>query len=281
MLARKDYPLVVNGLRLFVTEWGDPKAKPIIMLHGIRGYAQTFAGVAGALQSEYRVIAYDQRGRGRSDWDPSLDYYTDTYVADLEAVRTALGLEAFALLGHSMGGTNALVYASTYPSRVTRMVIEDAGPGAFEDSDGARRIRRELATTPSLFADWDSAAAFMRALRPTVTEAARQERLHSMLRRLENGSFTWRYDHAGIASTRLNPDVSRMPDLVAAVRGVQCPTLLLRGGRSDYLQAGVAKQMCLLNPLLSWKEIADAGHYVHDDQPDVFCREVRQFLVQP
>jgi pimeloyl-ACP methyl ester carboxylesterase len=161
------------------------------------------------------------------------------------------------------------------------MVMEDAGPGAFEDSDGARRIRKELATTPSSFPDWESAKAFMRALRPTVTEAAREERLRSMLKPMEGGGFEWRYDHAGIAATRLNPAPGRVPDLIDAVARVQCPTLVLRGGRSDYLQPAMADAMCRRNNLLRWREIADAGHYVHDDQPQAFAREVRSFLLSP
>jgi pimeloyl-ACP methyl ester carboxylesterase len=278
MIARRDYPLTIDGLTLVVTEWGEPDARPVVMLHGIRGYAETFAGVAQALQPGWRVIAYDQRGRGRSDWDPARNYYTDAYVSDLEAVRRALGLERFDLLGHSMGGINAIVYAATYPQRVERLVLEDAGPRAFEDSDGARRIRRELATTPAAFADWDSATAFMRALRPTVTEAARQERLRSMLKPAEGGGFVWRYDHAGIAATRLNPAPGRSPDLAAAVGRIQCPTLVLRGGRSDYLQPDMAEAMCRSNALVRWHEIADAGHYVHDDQPQAFAEQVCAFL---
>lgn len=280
MTQRRDYPLQVNGLTLYVTEWGDAASRPVLMLHGIRGYAETFAGVAEALQPQCRVVAFDQRGRGRSDWDPARNYYTDAYVADLEAVRAALGLEQIDLLGHSMGGINTLVYAARYPERVRRMVIEDAGPGAFEDSEGARRIRRELQETPVGFGDWEQARAFMRELRPTVTEAAREERLHSMLKPSGDGGYTWRYDHAGIAATRLNPDPARVVDLVPFVRALDCPTLVLRGGRSDYLQPAMAEAMTLLNPRLRWREIADAGHYVHDDQPEVFCRQVREFFYE-
>ena len=58
-------------------------------------------------------------------------------------------------------------------------------------------------------------------------------------------------------------------------------TLVLRGGRSDYLQPEMAKEMARLNPRIQWREIADAGHYVHDDQPQAFCQEVREFLCNP
>lgn len=278
MTARRDHQLPIDGLSIHVTEWGDPAARPIVMLHGIRGFAETFATVAQALQPGYRVIAYDQRGRGSSSWDAQRNYYTDAYVADLEAVRAALGLVRFDLLGHSMGGINALVYAATHPGRVDHLLIEDAGPGAFENSVGAQRIRREFQEAPTQFPSWDAAAAYMRALRPSVTEDARQERLRAMLVPLDGGGFTWRHDQAGIAATRLDPDPSRVPDLQAAVRGLRCPTRVLRGARSDYLQPEMAQAMAQLNPRVSCRDIADAGHYVHDDQPEAFCRAVTEFL---
>lgn len=277
-MALSERRLTTDGLSFRVVEWGDAQARPVLMLHGIRGYSDTFEGLAAAMQPDFRVIAFDQRGRGGTDWDPQRNYYTDTYVADIEAMVDQLALERFDLLGHSMGGNNAIVYAARHPERVRRLVIEDAGPGAFEQSAGAQRIRGELATTPERFDTWDAATEFMRALRPTVTEEARQQRLRNMLKPLSNGGFTWRYDHAGIAATRLNPDRARLPDLEVAVREIRCDTLVLRGGRSDYLQPAMAAHMCELNPRIECIEVPDAGHYIHDDQPALFAREVSRFL---
>lgn len=279
-MERRDYRLSHAGLDFHVTEWGSPQGLPIVMLHGIRGYAETFSGIAASLQPDYRVIAFDQRGRGQTDWDPACNYYTDTYVEDLAAVADKLSLARFVLLGHSMGGINAIVYAACNPRRVSRLIIEDAGPGAFEDSDGARRIRRELVETPAGFPSWEAASAFMRALRPSVSEEARQQRLNSMLKPAPEGGFTWRYDHAGIARARLQPDQARTVDLGAYVGRIACPTLLVRGGRSDYLQPAMVKRTLDLNPLIQAIEIADAGHYVHDDQPEAFADGVCRFLKQ-
>lgn len=278
-MERRDYTLPLGALNFHVTEWGQPAAQPVVMMHGIRGYSETFAGVAASLQPDFRVIAFDQRGRGQSDWDPHWDYYTDTYVKDLALLVDQLALPRFDLLGHSMGGINALVYAAQQPGRVRRLVIEDAGPGAFERSAGAARIRKELATTPSHFEGWEQATEFMRALRPSVSEAARQQRLQQMLKPMAGGQWTWRYDHAGIVSTRLNPDPSRVVDLRPSVHAIACPTLVIRGGRSDYLQPDMVNQMLALNPLLQSIDIEDAGHYIHDDQPARFNQVVRQFLL--
>ena len=278
--ARGEAPPVItaDGLRLNVAEWGASDGVPIVMLHGIRGYLQTFERIAAGLPPHWRAIAFDQRGRGDSDWDAQRHYDTGTYVADLARVVDQLGLGRFHLLGHSMGGINAIVYASQHPERVASLVVEDAGPGAFEHSAGAQRIQRELRETPAGFDDWAAAEAFMRALRPTVTEAARQDRLRSMLKARAGGGYTWRYDHAGIAATRLAPDPARVVDLAPHVRALACPTLVVRGGRSDYLQPAMAQAMCDANPRLRWTEIADAGHYIHDDQPAAFQQVLLDFL---
>lgn len=176
-MDRRDHTVRCAGLNLHVADWGDAGGWPVLMLHGIRSFADTFEGLAGALQPGYRVLALDHRGRGQSDWDPGHNYYTDAYVQDVRAVAEQLGLSRFDLLGHSMGGINAIVYAAAHPDRVRRLVVEDAGPGAFDDSDGARRIRAELSRTPESFADWGEAEAFMREIRPTVTPEAIAARL--------------------------------------------------------------------------------------------------------
>lgn len=279
-MQHRDYWLTLSGLQFHVTEWGDAQDFPLLLLHGIRGYGETFADLVQRLPAGYRCIALDQRGRGQSDWDPGCNYYTDAYVADIEALVARLGLHRFDLLGHSMGGINAIVYAARHRGRVRRLIIEDAGPGAFESSAGATRIRRELATTPSHFANWEEASDFMRALRPSVTEEARQQRLDNMLKPTVEGGYTWRYDHVGISATRLMPDITRVVDLRPHIMALSCPTLVVRGERSDYLSAEIAAEMRQLNPRILTCTIADAGHYIHDDQPEAFADAVRPFLLE-
>lgn len=269
-----------DGLSLRVLEWGPADAEPVVMLHGIRGYARTFGPLAGALSPRHRTIAYDQRGRGASDWDPARQYYNDAYVRDLEDVADHLGLQRFDLLGHSMGGIAAYVYAATHPDRIRRLVIEDAGPGASADSAGSVRIRQELLSAPRSFESWDAAVEFMRKLRPSVTEAARLDRLRNMLKQRPDGTWGWQYDHDGIAEARLNPDPARIVDLWPHVEALRMPTLALRGARSDYFKRETAEAVAARNPVVRWHEVADAGHYIHDDQPEIFERLVSRFLAE-
>lgn len=267
-----------DGLRLRYVSWGNEDAPPVVMLHGLRSYAHTWEPVAQALVDRYRVIALDQRGRGRSDWDPKRDYYADAYVRDLGALVATLGLRRFVLVGHSMGGANAFVYAQANPTRLAGLVIEDMGPGASASSQGSERIKRELKATPDAFDTWEQARAFWRRQRPNISEDALQSRVEHSLKDDADGRVVWRHDAAGIAAARLAATPAQLVDLWPIVAALQIPTLVVRGQESDFLSESVALEMELVNPQICAISIPGATHYVHDDQLDAFNLKLRHWL---
>ena len=269
-----------DGLKLRYVEWGAPTAPAIVALHGLRSFAYTWEPVALPLADRFRIIALDQRGRGESSWDPERRYYADAYVRDLEVLVNRLALQRFVVLGHSMGGANAFVYASAHPNRLAGLVIEDMGPGASTGSAGADRIRRELLATPDSFDGWEDAIAFWRSQRPNVPDAALQARVrHSM--KQADGRIEWRHDAHGIAQARLHATPEQLVDLWPHVEDIKVPTLLLRGAVSDFLSAQTADEMALRNPNIRIRSIARASHYVHDDNLPAFEAELHAFLDGP
>jgi pimeloyl-ACP methyl ester carboxylesterase len=118
---------VAPGLRLHVTEWGPEDGPPVVILHGGSHDASHWAEVCRCLASELRCIVPDQRGHGRSDRAPDGDYSCGAQVADLLALLDALAIPRCALVGHSMGGLNALHLAGTRPERVGALVLVDVG----------------------------------------------------------------------------------------------------------------------------------------------------------
>ncbi|WP_175821083.1 alpha/beta hydrolase [Burkholderia sp. BCC0419] len=271
-----------DGLRLHYVSWGRDDAPAVVMLHGLRSYAHTWAPVAAALVDRYRVVALDQRGRGLSDWDLRRDYYAAAYVRDLDALVRALDLRRFVLVGHSMGGANAFVYAAAQPERpaerLAGLVIEDMGPGASAGSPGSERIKRELKETPDTFASWDDARAFWRRQRPNIAESALDSRIAHSLKEGEHGRIVWRHDAEGIAAARLAATPEQLVHLWPLILNLHVPTLLLRGGDSDFLSADVAAEMAAANAEIERIDIPGATHYVHDDQPDAFNRALRPWL---
>jgi len=202
-------------------------------------------------------------------------------VRDLEALVDHLQLPRFVLIGHSMGGSNAFVYAGAHPDRLTGLVIEDMGPGASAGGAGADRIRRELLATPSRFADWDEAVAFWRGQRPNVPDAAIVARVRHSMKRAEDGAVVWRHDAEGIAAARLAATPQQLVDLWPSVEGLRVPTLLLRGACSDFLTAETARAMVQRNPLIRLVEVPGASHYVHDDNLGGFEAALHAYLADP
>lgn len=275
---REDFFKTRDGLSLRVREWGNPDGDPMVLLHGLRGYSGTWRGLAQALGPGRRLIAIDQRGRGDSDWDLDCNYYTDAYLADLEQLVDHLRLRRFTLLGHSMGGTTAYVYAARHPDRLDALIIEDIAPGSSASGAGADRIKAEMAALPANFANWGEARAYWRRARPSVGEEALEQRLAESLRETPDGRVGWRYDAAGISRTRLDPDPARVVDLWPIVESVRVPAFVIRGGKSDFCRLDTVLEMERRNPRFTHATVPAASHYVHDDAADVFHALVQGWL---
>lgn len=268
----------VNGLACRYLQWGEADSSPVLLLHGLRSYARTWEPVAQALSGSHLLIAPDFRGRGESEWDPQRSYRTDTYVSDIEHLVELIGLERFAIVGHSMGGTVAYTYAARHPDQVAALVIEDIGPGSSTETSGATRILSEMAGTPTCFGSLEEVRAYWRGVRPGITEEALASRIENTVRPVGDGGYEWRLDMAGIAEARRNVDSTGAADLWSCVEALRCPALVIRGARSDFLPADTCEQMARRQPLLRWAQVPEAGHYVHDDNPAAFIDLVRGFL---
>lgn len=270
--------VILNGLRQRHLVWGGDASPPVLALHGLRSYAHTWDTVADALAGQHRVIAPDFRGRGDSEWDPERDYFTNAYVSDVEALVEHLGLERFAIVGHSMGGSVGYAYAARHPDRVSALVVEDIGPGSSTATSGAGRIIREITSTPTYFDGLPAVHDYWRTLRPGISDDALASRVAHTVREASDGRWEWKLDMAGIGAARLSGDPGGPVDLWKCVESLRCPTLVVRGGQSDFLPETTCAEMARRQPLVRWVEVAGAGHYVHDDEPEVFVDLVADFL---
>jgi pimeloyl-ACP methyl ester carboxylesterase len=131
-----------------------------------------------------------------------------------------------------------------------------------------------MSETPLRFEDWNAARAFWVRARPQLSEKGLASRLAHSMRETKDG-IGWRHDQAGIAQARLNITPT---DLWPAVRALDCPTLFIRGGRSDFLPVSMLVAMKESNRRIRTLEIANATHYVHDDRNDMFNGVVMGYL---
>ena len=106
----KDKTVDVNGINLHYLDWGNENKPKLLLLHGLRGHCHSWDDVSAEFCKDYHILALDQRGRGESDWAPSGDYSSQSFVADLEGFCEAVEFDKFTLIGHSMGGRNSMAF---------------------------------------------------------------------------------------------------------------------------------------------------------------------------
>ena len=122
----------VKNAELFYREIG--QGQPIIVIHGGPDFGHTYLlPDMDRLSDSYRLIYYDQRGRGMSRGELRLEEISiKQTVEDLDRLRSFLELEAVAVLGHSWGGRVAMYYAIQHPDRVSHMVLMNTAPASYE-----------------------------------------------------------------------------------------------------------------------------------------------------
>jgi esterase len=274
-VAPKSSRVKANGINIHYLEWGDPKAPPVVLLHGLRGHAHSWDDFSLALSAKYRVIALDQRGRGETDWAPDGDYTTPAFAADTEAFCEALSLESFILVGHSMGGRNGIMFAARNPKRVAAFAICDVGPDI--QAHGAARIRQELLDAPEEFESLDAAVARTCAENPLAPEPVIRRRVQYQTKPLPGGRVTWRYDPVIRDQIRSNTRPAP-PDFWGMWSGIKCPVLIVRGAETDILAKEVVQRMLESKPRGETVEISRAAHMVFEDNPPEFNAKVSGWM---
>jgi len=241
--------------------WTWPGAgPPTLLLHGIGNYGRYWDLFADAVGGRLRLVAPDARGHGESG-RPAGEYAPADFTADALAVLDALKIERAVVVGHSMGGLHSINLASRYPGRVRALVIVDASPDPLPA--GAERAQRLLTRRPARFRDRAEARAYLERTSPNYAAAVYENRLAFAFRE-ENGELVWRSDTAALERIMRG----RMPteDRWDALARIACPTLVVRGTRSNVLSEEVAEEM--VRSLADGRLMElDAGHNVPLDRP--------------
>ena len=250
-----------DGIRFHYLDWGGD-GPPLVMLHGFTGHAHTWDYPARALADQYRVLALDQRGHGDTGWAPL--YGSRPMVRDLLAFLDHLGLDRVTLMGLSMGGNVAYLFAAAHPERIERLIILDIGPEVAPA--GGARIAAGLAG-PDVFASEDEAVTQARAANPRPTDESLRHRVSHNLRQLPDGRLTFKWDKALRDGSAARHDHS-VDERWEAWRSVPGPLLLVRGAESDILTADFAARMLAENPTATCVLVADSGHSITLDRPE-------------
>ncbi|MGE0601305.1 MAG: alpha/beta fold hydrolase [Dehalococcoidia bacterium] len=271
----RDIFVEANGIRHHLVARGAPGSPVVMMLHGLAGQARVFDSIANHLAAKYHVYCLDVRGRGESAWGPPEGYAIDTYVEDLEAVRDALGLQRMSLVGTSMGGLITMEYAPKHPEHVAKAVLNDVGPEV--DPKGLERILSYVGGAPEMFADMKAVIRYYKEHYAPMVEHMPDDQISEFarhnVRRSDTGVHVWKMDPAVRTTVAAPPAVTPWD----ALKGMKCPTLILRGANSDVLSADIAKRMLEALPGAQLVEVPGVGHAPVLSEP-VAVKALDEFL---
>ncbi len=257
--------VVRDGLSLAYWRW--PGTGPAaLLLHGIANYARYWDFVADEVAGRLELVATDARGHGDSA-RPQEGYAPADFVADAIAVLDAVGWGRPLVVGHSMGGGHATAFATAHPDRVAGLVIVDNSPEPM--ASGSERARRLTSQRPERFADAAEAEAYLRRTSPGYTDAVYANRLRWAFR-ADGEGLAWRSSRDALARIFGAPRGDRW----AALASIRCPTLVVRGTRSNVLSETTYARMLATIPDARGLEL-EAGHNVALDRP----REVADAVV--
>jgi pimeloyl-ACP methyl ester carboxylesterase len=287
--ARSEF-LTVRGLRAHVRHWGDPAAPMLFMLHGWMDVSASFQFVVDYLQQDWHVIAPDWRGFGLSERSGRDGYWYPDYLADLEAILQHYSPGApIRLLGHSMGGNVAMLYAGIRPQRIAKLI----------NLEGFGMPDRRPEEAPAHYANWLDQLRTPARMGDYATQQDVARRLQSNNPRLTDAraAFLAQYWSAQNAQGRWeilgdplhknsNPVLFRVAEMLACWQQITAPVLWIEAADTALLnkfgdKAAARAELDRRRSHLAQVQtmcFADAGHMLHHDQPALLAQAIENFL---
>lgn len=207
------------------------------------------------------------RNHGQS---PHSDHWTyDVMAEDIHELTISLGFDSINLMGHSMGGKTAIVFADKYPKLTEKLVVADVSPRAYpvrhqKIVEGLHSI--DLKKIESRKEADNKLARF-------VPEPGIRQFLLKNLDRNDAGAYTWKINLPVIANHLENVGAATIPEAQ-----IQAPTLFVRGTKSEYITDEDIMEIRNHFTEVNVETISNAGHWLHAEQPELFMRNVTSFL---
>jgi pimeloyl-ACP methyl ester carboxylesterase len=260
-----------GSLRLHVEVRGPEDASlTVLCLHGLTRNGADFGFLAQHMSARYRVITADQRGRGKSQWDPDpANYHPGTYVADMFALLDGLAIDRVVLIGTSMGGLMAMIMGASQPARLRGIVLNDIGPEV--PVSGLKRLRRSL-NDRAPAATWAEAAQQAKRINEIAFPDYVDADWEAFARRTYVEDASARpiaaFDPAilkGLNETDINAVPPNLWPLWKQLGSI--PILAIRGALSDIISPEILDAMAAQHPNLTAITIANRGHAPMLDEP--------------
>ena len=242
---------------------------PVVILHGVLGSLDNWQSIAKSLAANFKVYIIDQRNHGKSFHSNEFSY--QILSDDLLQFLAQQQISKAHIIGHSMGGKAAMLFAMQHPDVVDKLVIVDVAPVAYPDRHS--HIFKALLTANLLNKEnREAVEAHLRNSLPKEDESTIQFLMKGLYRNDEN-NFAWRFNAEALwdAYQNVSGDVSGKP--------FEGKTLFIKGAKSTYINAENYSTIQELFPNNELSEIKDTGHWVHAEKPKEFMEELNTFLL--
>ncbi len=288
----------LRGLTHHVRHWGSPVPgqRPLVLVHGWMDVGASWQFVIDAMAQDRHVIAPDLRGFGGTEV-PAADHYVFAdYLADLDALLDHCAPDQpVDLVGHSMGGNVAMLYAGVRPQRIARLVnLEGFGLAASRPSQAPGRYARWLDELKSLrrgemdlasYADVDGVAGRLMKTNPRLPEDKAQWLARQWARPGADGR--WRIlGHA--AHKVISANLYQVDETLEIYARIAAPVLWVEAGddslgawwkRGEFTLAEFHQRLDRV-PRVKRCVVQDAGHMLHHDQPQAVAHEIETFFAE-
>ncbi len=285
-LSRAEF-IRVRGLRYHVHLWGDDSKPKLFLFHGWMDVGASFQFLVDALKKDWYVIAPDWRGFGLSEW-PQDGYYFPDYIGDMDAILDHYSpTEAVNLVGHSMGGNVAGLYAGARPEKVKKLIaLEGFGLPRIAPEKAPMRYAKwldELRETQGFrpYKNFDHVAQRLQKTNPRLPDDKAAFLAQHWARALPNGEAELNSDPR---HKNGNPTLYRIEEAFACWSAITAPVLWVIADQTDLIDKWIKEDAETFaqrkKPFKHYSEaiIKDAGHMLHHDQPEVLAAIIENFL---
>ena len=275
--AERTGSVVSGDVTIAYRAFGSKGRTPILVLHGTNYYDSfDWVGVASKLSVDREVVVPDRRGFGRSSWSASKDYSLDAILGDISVLIGRLGWQKPIVMGHSGAGRHVVSFAAGFPDMLSRLIVVDSAFGREEGGGGRRATGNPILT----FASVEDAMAHFAKLSNPPRIAKDRARALEALTKVEAGYALKRDpDHGNAQPIGEGAGLPRRPptDIWSELQKIKCPTMIVRGLRSDRYPPEVLARIKRERPDLAWAEV-DSEHDVPFQAPDALVAAVRGFI---